>query len=219
MNLIDMLESVTESKEGVMRKQGINNGFTLIELMVTLAIVAIVATLAVPDFRIFVQNNRLTAQNNALITAINTARSEAVKRRQTVTLCASTNGADCNTNNWELGWLVFVDLNANAAPDKVDDACTKDAAGEPVEDCILNTSGLLEGGNTLRSSSFANNDYIQYNSRGTLDSTGTFTLCDARGATEARAANINLSGRASQAVDDDNNSIVDDLNGADVSCP
>ena len=208
-----MVESLSESNEGIMNKQGINGGFTLIELMVTLAIVAIVATLAVPSFRVFVQNNRLTAQNNALITALNIARSEAGKRRQTITVCASSNGTGCNTSQWELGWLVFSDLDSDATPDVDTRACLA------TEDCIIQTSGLLQGGNTLRTSGFANTGFIQYNTRGTLNSTGTYTLCDDRGAVEARAANINLTGRASQGVDGNGNSIVENLAGADVSCP
>lgn len=178
-----------------MSKQGINSGFTLIELLVTMAIVAIVATIAVPSYQTFIRNNRLAAQSNALVTSLNIARSESVKRLGTgeaVTVCASSDGATCSgVNQWELGWIVFTDLNTDSTPDVGTGKC---AAGE---DCLLQVSGVLQGGNTLRSG-FANPANVQFNSRGALGSTGTFTLCDDRGVTNARAITLNLTGRASQ---------------------
>ena len=59
-------------------------GFTLLELMVTIAVLAIIATLGVPSFRELIQNNRVTTQTNELVTALNFARAEAVKRGRTV---------------------------------------------------------------------------------------------------------------------------------------
>ena len=59
-------------------------GFTLLELMVTVAVVAILATVGVPSFRDLIQNNRVTTQTNELVTALNFARTEAVKRARAV---------------------------------------------------------------------------------------------------------------------------------------
>jgi type IV fimbrial biogenesis protein FimT len=75
-------------------------GFTLMELMVTLAIAAILATIAVPSFQTMINNNRLTSQANEFISALNYARSEAVKRGTSVILTANTSGS------WEDGWVV-----------------------------------------------------------------------------------------------------------------
>lgn len=77
-----------------------SRGFTLVELAVTLAVIAIVVTLAIPAFTSLINGNRLTAQANELVADIQTARSEAVKRNQPVTLCPSTDNATCTGANW-----------------------------------------------------------------------------------------------------------------------
>jgi type IV fimbrial biogenesis protein FimT len=93
-------------------------GFTLIELMLTITILAVLLGLAVPTFRDVIRNNRITAQTNEFVSALNYARSEALKRSNTVTACASADGATCaNVNDWSTGWIVFADVNANGLVD------------------------------------------------------------------------------------------------------
>lgn len=75
------------------------NGFTLIELIVALAVLAVLTALAVPSFRETMQNNRLVTRSNDIVTALNLARSEAIKRGEVVNV--SANGA-----NWNSGILV-----------------------------------------------------------------------------------------------------------------
>lgn len=90
-----------------------SRGFTLIELMVTLVVVAILLATGIPSFASFIRNNRATAQANEFITAANIARTEAVKRGTFVTLCASTDGGTCSAAvNWATGW-VLLDSAAN----------------------------------------------------------------------------------------------------------
>ncbi|MEY2684801.1 MAG: hypothetical protein RJA09_1945, partial [Pseudomonadota bacterium] len=67
-------------------------GVTLIELMITVAIVAILASLAAPSFRDSIVRNRLSSAITDVMTAVNFARSESIKRGRTVTLCRSSNG-------------------------------------------------------------------------------------------------------------------------------
>ena len=83
-----------------------HTGFTLVELLMTLVIASIVVTLAVPAFTETIRNNRLTTQANELITALNVARSEAIKRRSNVTVCISSDQATCTGGNWQDGWIV-----------------------------------------------------------------------------------------------------------------
>jgi type IV fimbrial biogenesis protein FimT len=94
------------------------SGMTLIELMVTVAIVAIVMGLGVPSYRYVTNANRIAAEVNALLGDMQLARAEAVKEGQTVTVCSSTDGASCSGNiSWKTGWIVFSDPNGNQTVD------------------------------------------------------------------------------------------------------
>jgi len=93
-------------------------GFTLAELMVALAVAAILVTLAVPSYQRLVVDARMTAQANEFLTMMHFARSEAVKRNATVTMCKSDDGAACATSGtWAQGWMVFVDSGAAGTVD------------------------------------------------------------------------------------------------------
>ena len=82
-------------------------GFTLIELVVTFAVLAIVLTIAIPNFSSLQAGSRLTAQVNDLVSMLSYARVEALKRGSSVTVCKSSDGANCATSgNWEQGWIV-----------------------------------------------------------------------------------------------------------------
>lgn len=81
-----------------MRKQ---NGFTLVELMIGLAIAAIVLTVGIPSFTETIRSNRMTTQANELIGALNLARSEAIKRGTSITIASTSGGA-----NWKNGWSI-----------------------------------------------------------------------------------------------------------------
>jgi len=152
-------------------------GFTIIELMITLAIAAILVSLAAPSFKDIIQNNRMTTQYNELLASLSVARSEAIKRGEDV-IALSSNG-----NNWENGWTVFVDTDGDGAP----------SAAETIR-----VGATLTGNNTLR---FAR-DRITYASSGLGSGliTGTFTLCDDRGNAEARGLVVSATGRVRHAI-------------------
>lgn len=92
-----------------------HNGFTLIELMVVLAIAGVLLLVAFPNFNEMIQGQRLKTQTNETLAAIVFAKSEALERRSNVTICAMKTGISnqCGTtgNEWANGWVVFVDSN------------------------------------------------------------------------------------------------------------
>jgi type IV fimbrial biogenesis protein FimT len=102
-------------------------GYTAVELLATMTVMATVTALAVPNFQQFMQNNRAAADANALIGALNIARNEAVTRGAPVSVCASTDGETCSGDgDWTSGWIVFTDalppageVNDGADPDTV----------------------------------------------------------------------------------------------------
>src|SRR4030066_1839600 len=87
-------------------------GFTLIELVVAMAVAAILVVVAVPNLRSFIQNGRLITQTNDRVGDLGLARSEAIKRRANVGICQSTDGITCaGGGNWRDGRAIFVDVN------------------------------------------------------------------------------------------------------------
>lgn len=105
-------------------------GFTLIELMVTVAIVAIMATLAAPSFRDFIVRRNLESVTSEFTAGVARARSESVSKNICTTMCmSSSSGADspaCTTNeaDWQVGWIVFLnpacDSSLTAPPSSSD---------------------------------------------------------------------------------------------------
>lgn len=102
-----------------MKSQRHTAGFTLVELMVTLTISAILIGVAIPSFRTFITNNAVENLQGRLAGAITFARSEAATRNSVVTLCSSNTGTSCVANQWQAGWIVFVDSNGNQTADPV----------------------------------------------------------------------------------------------------
>lgn len=102
-------------------KKSTARGFTLIELLVSLSVLAILTSLAVPSFRGTIAANQLTSRTNELVSALNMARSEAIRRGSRVTLCKSSTGTSCaSTGDWEQGWVVFVDSTRSGTTASID---------------------------------------------------------------------------------------------------
>lgn len=94
---------------------GLQKGYTLAELMVGLAIAAVLAAFAVPGVAGLLREANLSSATNELLGSLYFARSEAVKRKTRVTLCSSLSGSDCTrATGWGGGWIVFEDADGNA---------------------------------------------------------------------------------------------------------
>ena len=91
------------------------NGFTLIELMITIAIATILATLAVPSFNAIALSSKLNSGASGFVASVQLARSEAIKRNSQVTLCGASKPTIPQTtprtcfSSWQYGWLVVAD--------------------------------------------------------------------------------------------------------------
>tara|TARA_R110002050_G_scaffold1244_4_gene8634 strand:+ start:67867 stop:68529 length:663 start_codon:yes stop_codon:yes gene_type:complete len=166
-------------------------GFTLIELMVTLAVLAVLAGIAAPSFMAMIRDNRITTQANNLVGSIQLARSEAAKRGVQITI--RHNGA--TANNWDNGWIVFTDWDADGIYD--DNASAPECELE--EDCLIRTQAALPNNLTLRTE----NEFSQwfaFNPSGfPVDLVSdVFSLCSPDGNTaNARKIVLNNTGRPS----------------------
>jgi type IV fimbrial biogenesis protein FimT len=92
------------------------SGYTMMELIMVVVIVAILAAIALPSFKYVTTSNRISSEVNGLLGDMQFARSEAIKEGLPVTVCSSTDGTSCAASaNWQTGWIVFMDLNGDGA--------------------------------------------------------------------------------------------------------
>ncbi len=166
-------------------------GFTLVELMITLAVVGITLVFASPSIVTFIKNYRITTQANGLLSDLQLARNNAVTQNRPVTICASNNTTSatptCSGTNWGLGRIVFADANGDAIVD----------AG----DTLLRVSASLSAGNTLVAANLTTAGRVQFRPSGmpagiTGGTTAAFTLCDDRTGAFGRVVNVSLTGRS-----------------------
>ena len=152
-----------------------NRAFTLYELLITLALVAMLVTIGLPSFSTLAAKSRQSAEINALFHAFHQARKESIMRRRVVSLCPSLDGQRCNrTRDWSTGWLLFYDPAGTAW------------AGD----------GIVSRHRVSDSIQVSANRQM-FTSRGTRKRTtnGTIVFCDRRGRTPPKALVISYTGR------------------------
>lgn len=94
--------------------RGCSAGVTLVELLVGLAVMALLLAVAVPSFSAMLQNTQRSTLTNDFLADLALTRTEAIRRGQRVAMCKSANGTACITSgHWDQGWLLFVDGNNN----------------------------------------------------------------------------------------------------------
>jgi type IV fimbrial biogenesis protein FimT len=99
-----------------------SRGFNLLELMIAITVVGILLGLSVPTYRQFTRSNTATAAQNDLVTSFNYARSEALRRNRSVSVCSSTDGATCGDDTaWTSGWIAFSDRGTAGLVDGTDE--------------------------------------------------------------------------------------------------
>lgn len=178
-------------------------GFTLIELMFTLAVAAILLSLAAPSFRDTIKNTRLVTEVNNLASGLSFARSEAIKRGLFVTLCKSNDNATCS-GNWQDGWIVFVDIDGQGDVDVGNDTIIRVGEGVPASITLV----------------FPGRVRVTYAASGFSTNNSTFKFCDDRDdASKAKGLVVSPSGRVRKAIDSDSNGIIEDGGGNNVTCP
>lgn len=164
------------------------SGLTLVEMLIVIAVMAILATVATPNVTALLYDSSRTAAANSFIHATFLARSEAIKRNDVVTLCKSSDGQTCSRSvDWNAGWIVFVNKDRDDPPVRDRD-----------ERVLATYQGWQQGTITSTRDSFSFRSYRQ----GVVN--GTVVFCDPRGSAHARAIIINHAGRPRIARRDSN---------------
>lgn len=184
-----------------------HNGLTLIELLITVIIIGIMASIAVPNFGTFVRNNQRSATYNNIAGTISLARMEAIKRSRTIIICGNYNGTTCaNVDPLSPGWsseiAVLIDENSNGTVDPEDTVLKR---GTAIADSVVVRSSL---GNA-----------IAIAPRGRLRDQGTITICSGTDQETAMALNLWVTGLGRLATDSNDDGVVEDVAGNKVTCP
>ena len=174
----------------IRKRPRVSSGISVVELVVSLAVVAILATTGVPAFSGFIQSNRISESAFDVLGTINLARTEAVKRKTRVVLCRSadptavTPSCGGSANTWTTGWLVFASGDTNNTY-------------EDGTDTLLGI-GLVHSPSVTVITNTTSNNNLEYNSDGTTNEgggTARWAICDQRGGAYGRQIEVPPHGR------------------------
>ena len=181
-------------------------GVSLLELLITLAVAAVLAGTALPSFVGLADQHRATARINAMLGAVQAARRVAITRNASVTLCPSQGPRCLGANQWHQGAVAFVDQDGDRRID----------SGE----FVALRLPKLDAGERIRWRSFRNRSYLLIRGSGLTDwQNGNFQYCPANGDVSlARQIILNAQGRARHAVDADGDGVREDARGRPLAC-
>jgi len=162
-----------------MRKRTKSGGYSLYELLMTLSLVAVVATLGVPSFGGIVANHRLRTEVDSLFHAIHLARKESIVRRRVMSLCPTLDGVTCEPDtDWSTGWMMFVNVDRDwPAVRDADEPVVKWARVHARNRVVANRQSFSLRSTELRATN------------------GTLVFCDRAGRAKPRALVVSYTGR------------------------
>ena len=153
-------------------------GFTLVELLITISIAAILLSAGLPAFNDFIRDNRLQKAAAGFVGDLAAARAEAARTFLTVRVCPSTAGTSCDGTDWATGRIVYVDGNGNGSVESAE---------------IIRWSAPLDGGVVPTATGFAT--LIAFRPTGAAAVAGSIDLCDSRSGAYGRRVEVNAAGR------------------------
>lgn len=123
-----------------------SRGFTLVELMVTVSVIALLAAIAVPGMTALINNSRINGQSEELVSSLQLARAEAVRRNARVTVCPSSNGSTCASSTSWSGWVIRGHDNVNDVDDVIRSNTVAGGVqiSGPAAGIIFKPSGLID---------------------------------------------------------------------------
>lgn len=153
--------------------------YSLFELVMTLALVALVLTLGIPSFGNIVANHRLKVETDALFHAVHLARKSSIVRRRVVSICPSLDGLRCEPGfDWSAGWMMFVNSDRD------------EPAARDEDEAVLRFHPVDQNARIM-----SNRKSFSLRSTEQRATNGTIVLCDRTGRGTARALVISYTGR------------------------
>lgn len=178
----------------------LQRGLTLLEMLVAVAVLAIVVTTVAPNIQSLLIKNKITADLNSLSAVAQRARFTAVDEQTDVLMCPTDDYSACS-NDWKLAKMVFIDSNGNGARDNTED--------------LIVSSDPINSANTV----YGFSGSLVFDEQGGVSRAATIKICPkTNDANYASALLLSLYGRISVAVDTDGNGVKEDLQSNDLTC-
>ena len=178
-------------------KKIIQSGFTLLELMVVIAMMGLIMAVGIPSFQAMITTNEVADSTNELILSLRKARAEAISSGRNTVVCSSVDGTTCSgaAGNWNQGWLVMVDRNLDGNYLEINDELLW------VHELKSNTSIAITPSPTTATIGVINDfrHTVTFSYTGELDAgtPGEFHLCSGVGDYPRREISVSVGGEAS----------------------